>query len=102
MVVGAARHDAEALGDQRLRQYFGVSHDLPLVLAEIGLERFLKADGLRGDDVHQRASLYAWEDDLIEVFGVLRLREDHATARTAQRLVRGGRNKVRVRERTGV
>src|SRR2546426_8442814 len=55
-----------------------------LVIAELGLERFLEADGFRGDDVHQRTALDAGEDDFIEVLGVWRLREDHPAARTAR------------------
>src|SRR5205814_3394353 len=58
MVVGAAGGDAVAVfrqsGGERLRVY----DHLPLVIAELRLEGFVKANGLGGDDVHERSSLH--------------------------------------------
>ena len=64
-----------------------------------GVERFLEADGLGGDDVHQRPALDAGEHRAIEVLGELLAAEHHAAARPAQRLVRGRRDEIGVRHR---
>ena len=52
--------------------------------------------------MHERATLRAREDGAVDPLGQLGRAEDHAAARAAQRLVRGGGDDVGVRERAGV
>ena len=73
-----------------------------LVLGERRLHRFLEAHRLGRDDVHQRPALDAREHRAIEILLVLRAAQDHAAARAAQRLVRGGGDEVGVRHRARV
>ena len=78
---------------------FGVVHDLLLICLEPGLERFVEADGLGRDDVHERAALDAGEDLAVDVLGELLLADDDAAARAAQALVRGGGDEIRDADR---
>ena len=64
--VGSAGDDAEAFGSQGFRQNFGVGDDLPRVLAEFRLHRFLEADGFGGDDVNQRPALHSGKHNLVD------------------------------------
>ena len=64
-----------------------------------GLQRLAEAHRLGGNDVHQRAALHSREHDFVDRLCVLGLGEDQAGARTAQRLVRGGGDDLRVRHR---
>ena len=67
---------------------------------ELRLQRLAEGHGLGGDDVHQRAALQAGEDRRVDLLGdVLVVGEDHAAARAAQGLVRGGGDDMGVRER---
>ena len=66
MRVGAAGNDAEAFRRQRISQYFRVGHDLPGVIAEIGLHGFAEAHRLGGDNVHEWPTLHAGENDFID------------------------------------
>ena len=102
VIVGAAADQAEAGGRQVGRQPSGVGDDLPLIVGERRLQRFLEADRFGRDDVHQRAALDAREDGAIEILGVLLPAEDHPAARSAQRLVRRRRDEIGVRDRAGV
>ena len=79
-----------------------VQDDLLLILAELRLKGFLEADGLGGDDVHQRPALDTGENDLVELLRILRLGEDRAAAWSAQRLVGGGGDEIRVGKRAGM
>ena len=62
----------------------------------------METDGLGGDDVHERAALDAGEGLGINFLGVFLLAEDQAAARSAQRLVRGGGDKVGVFDGAGM
>ena len=72
---------------------------MPRVVAELGLHRFLEADRLGGDDVHQRAALHSGKDDFVDRLRELGLGQNHPGARPAQRLVRRRSHNVRVRHR---
>ncbi|GAA3044020.1 hypothetical protein GCM10020000_24360 [Streptomyces olivoverticillatus] len=105
--VRAAGQDGDAgLGHVRLHQTLG--EDLRalegalLALLELLARGDLEGDRLGRDDVLQRAALLPGEDRRVDLLGQLGRREDHTTARTAQRLVRGGGDDVRVRHRRGV
>ena len=93
------RHEPEAGIGQAGGEPPGVGDDLLLVVRRTRLERFLEADRLGGDDVHQRPALDAGEQRSIEVLGVLRAAQHHAAARAAQRLVRRRGHEVGVRHR---
>ena len=103
MVVGAARHDVDAALHQLIRHGGGVC----LHLRGIGLEprpqRLAEGDGLGGDDMHQGAALKAGEDGRVDLLrDVLVIAQDHAAARAAQRLVRGGRHDMRMGQGGGM
>ena len=103
MVVGAAGAEAVAALDELGRERAGVRHHLLAVVGEFRPQRLAEGHGLGGDDVHQRAALAARENLAIELGGdLLVVREDQAAARAAERLVRGGGDHVRMRERARV
>ena len=67
---------------------------------KFGLQRLAEGDRLGGDDVHQRPALQAREHRRIHLLGdLLVIAQDHAAARAAQRLVRGGGHDMRMRQR---
>jgi hypothetical protein len=78
-----------------------VVEHLRLIRREFRLQSLEKRYGLRGDHVHQRPALRAGKDHRVELLRdlVVRAREDHAAARTAQGLVRRRRHDVGERQR---
>src|SRR5207245_6950097 len=74
---------------------------LPILVLKLRTQRFAKADSLRGDDVHQRASLRSGEDDLVDLFRELLFAEDESGARAAKCLVRGDRKSTRLNSSHG-
>jgi hypothetical protein len=67
VVVGAARHEPEALAGQRLGQGRGVGHDLGGVVGERTRGgRLAEGDRLGRDDVVERAALQAGEHRLVD------------------------------------
>ena len=72
VVVGAARHDAEALVGEAVGERGGVAHDLRRrSRGTSGCAASLERDRLRRDHVHQRAALQAGEHRLVDRGGVL-------------------------------
>ena len=63
--------------------------------------RLPERDRLGGDRVHLRAALGEREDGPVDPLGELRAAQDHAAARPAQHLVRGGAHHIGVRDGTG-
>ena len=102
MRVRAAADQPEPGPGQTRGEAGRVPDDLPLVVPEAGRQRLLEADGLGGDDVHERPALHAGKHGAIEVLCERRLAEHHPAARAAQRLVRGRRHEMRVRDRARV
>ncbi len=107
MHVGAAGEDGDAhLGDVRLDQALGEDagavQGALLALLELLGRRDLEGDRLGRDHVLQRTALLTGEDRGVDLLRELLRRQDHTTARTTQRLVRGGRDDVGVRHRVGV
>ena len=91
----------EALLLECVREHARVGDDALLVRLELRLERLAEADRLCGDDMLERAALCAGEDGLVKLLcQFLIVRQDNAAARTAQRLVRGGGDDIRVGNRT--
>lgn len=84
-----------------IREHARVGDDALLVRLEFRLECLTEADRLCGDDMLERAALCAGEDGLVKLLcQFLIVRQDDAAARTAQRLVRGGGDDIRVGNRT--
>src|SRR5215469_404712 len=81
---------------------FGVQDNLALIFAELRLERFMKANGFCRNYMHERATLHAGENSCIDLFREFLSAHNDAATRPAQTLVRGGGDKVRVRDRTGM
>jgi hypothetical protein len=104
VVLGAAGDDLVAARDDRVRHRLRVLHHLLLVVLELRLQRFLEGDGLGGDDVHQRTALDAGNTSDWNFFSSssLALADDDAAARTAQGLVRGRGDHVRMRHRVRI
>ena len=103
MRVGAAGDDVEAVRLQMLGQRLGVLHHVARIGAERGPQRLAEGHRLGGDHMHQRAALHAGEHRRVELLGdLLVVRQDHAAARAAQRLVRRGGHHMRVREWRGM
>ena len=75
---------------QRFGQRLGVLDDGVRVVLERGLRRLFQRHGQRGGGVLVRPTLQPREDRAVDGLRVLGLAQDHAAARTAQRLV-GGR-----------
>ena len=100
MVVGAAGDDVEAAALQRRRKRPRILDDALRIDLEVGPQRLAERDRLRGDDMHQRPALQAGEDRRVDLLrDLLVVGEDQAAARTAQRLVRGRRDDMRMRDR---
>ncbi len=97
VVVGATADDSVAERGQSSGEGLGVFDDLGGVVFEVRLEAFAEADGLGGDDVHERAALHAWEDLAVDLFGeVFVVGEDDAATRPTKGLVRGAGDEVGV------
>ena len=99
MIIGAARDDAITMFGQAGGKRFGVEYNLPLIFAELRLKRFMKANGFCRDHMHERAALHAGENGRIELLGKFLFAHDDAAARSAQTLVRGRSDEVRVWDR---
>ena len=68
--VGRRRdpHEPEPGGGERRRQPFRIRDNLLLILGKRRLGRLFQADGLRGNDVHQRTTLHARKECAVEIF----------------------------------
>ena len=104
MIVGAAGDDLVTALLQPRRRRARIGHHLLLILLEFRLQRFEERHGFRGDDVHERAALRTREHQRVEFLRdrLVGARQDQSTARTAQRLVRGGGDDIGVRDRIGI
>jgi hypothetical protein len=100
VVVGAARNDSITVLANARGERFGIDHYLPLIFAKLRLERFMKANGFRSDNVHQWAALYPRENGRIDLLGEFLFAYNNAAPRPAQTLMGGGGDKMRVRDRT--
>src|SRR5947208_4085213 len=100
MIIGAAGNDAVTMFGQAGGKCFGVQYNLPLIIAELRLERFMKANGFRRNHMHERAALHAGENGRIDLLGEFLLAHDDAPSRSAQTLVRCGGDKLCMRDWT--
>ena len=103
VIVGATGLEAIPFLLKRGRQGAGIFHDLLRIRLEFRPQRFAESNRLGGDDVHERPALAAGEYRAINRFGkVLVVGEDQTAARTAQCLVSGCGDEVRMRKRRGM
>ena len=97
VVVGATADDAVAERGQSGGEGLGVFDHLGGVVFEVRLEALTEADGLRSDDVHERATLHAREDLTVDLFGqFFVVGQDDAATRATERFVRGAGDEVGV------
>src|ERR1700758_2763775 len=99
MSIGAAGDDAVAVFRQARSERLRVEHDLPLIVAELRLERFVKAYRLRRYDMHERSALHTWENRRVDLLGESLFTHDNAAAWAAQTFVRCGGDKLCVGNR---
>ena len=104
VVVGAARHDAEALvGERRRRARCALVTTSAAYCRNAGCARLVERDRLRRDHVHERAALQTRGTPPCRSRPRTRCAaQDRARARAAQRLVRRERDDVGVRHRRRV
>ena len=100
MVVGAAGNNSIAVLADARGERFGIDHYLSLIFAKFRLERFVKANSFRSDNVHQWSTLHARENGRIDLLGEFLFAHNNAAPRPAQTLMCGGGDKMRVRDRT--
>ena len=81
---------------------FCVDYDLALIIVERRLQRFVKTNGFRRDDVHERAALHAGENGGVDLFREFLFTHHDSAARAAQTFVCRRGDKLRVRDRTGM
>ena len=81
---------------------FRIQDYLPLIFAELRLERFVKTDRFGGNHVHERAALHAGEEGRVDDLGEFFLAHHDAAARTAQAFVRSRGDELRMRNWTGM
>ena len=102
MVVGAAGHKVNAVGNQHLGHGLAVVHRALLALTELRREALAKGHGLAGDHVHERATLQTREHGAVDGAAELLVAHDEPGARAAERLVHGGGHHVRNTHRARV
>ena len=102
VIVCAAADDAESALSYGRRHRFRVGHHLLLVFLERRLHRFFQTHGFGCDGVDERPTLRSGEGQLVQFLGERGFAENHAAARSAERLVGGGGNDVRVGNRAGM
>src|ERR1041385_6446037 len=100
MIIGAARDDAVTVFRQTRGERLRVEHDLTLVFAELRLERFVKADRFRCNDMHEWPALHPRKNCRIDLLGESLFAHDNAATWAAQTFVCCGGDKLRVRNRT--
>ena len=99
MIVRASRNDAKAVFGDSGGERFCIHYHLSLILAELRLERFVETNRFGRDHVHQRSALHPRKNGGVDRFGKLLLAKNDPAARSAQTLVRGRGDEVRMRHR---
>ena len=99
MNVRAAGEHVDPSADHLLGERERALPGAPLAFPEGLRLRDPKRHGLARDHVHERTALRVREDRLVHRLGEVGGAEDHAGARSAQRLVRGSRYHVGVGNR---
>ena len=103
VVVRTAAYEFDTSSHKCFGKCFRVVHDLLLIGLEFGRKRFLESNGFCRDDVHERTALRTGEYGLVDEFGkFFVVGHDKAASGASERLVRRGRNEIRIRDGTGV
>ena len=100
MIVGAAGNNAVTVFRQTGSERLSVDDHLPLIIAELRLERFVETNRFCSNDMHQRSTLNAGKDGRVDLFREFFFAHHDAAARATQTLVRRRSDKLRVRDRT--
>src|SRR4029077_12604883 len=98
MVICASGNDSVAVLRNAGSERFCVEDYLPLIFAELRLERFMKTNCLGSDHVHEWAALHAGENSSIDLLRELLFANHNAATRPAQTLVRRAGDKLRMRD----
>ena len=97
MVIRAAGDETDAALGEGVRQNGCIFDDLGLICLELIAHGFLEADGLTGDDMHERTALRSGEHGAVYLLFELVLAEDDSTSRTSQGLVSGAGDNIGIR-----
>ena len=79
---------------------FRIHHDLPLIIAELWLERLMKTNSFGCDHMHERTALHPGEYHRIDFLRAILPAHHNAAARTAQTLMRRRGDEVSIRNWT--
>src|SRR5204862_4871329 len=87
-------HDSVTVLAQTCSEGLSVDNNLALVVAKLWLERFMKTNRFRSDNVHEGAALDSRKDHGIDLLGIFFLAQHHPAPRPTQTFVRRGRNEL--------
>ena len=102
VVVGTAGYQVKARRKKFLGEGFGVGDSLGSVGCKTGLKGLMKGDCFGGNDMHQRPTLKARENGLIDLGAPLLFGEDKTRPRPPKGFVGCGGDKIREGDGTGV
>ena len=102
MCVRSPGHKPQAVLRKPRCQRACIFPHLLLVGFKFGGQRLAKAERLCRDDVHQRAALHTREYSAVDLGAQSLLAENQPAAGPAQRLVRCGRDHIRIGDRAGM
>ena len=102
VVISATGYEAYAVLGQGIGQNGSVFHDLALIRLKFLAHRFLEADGLAGNYVHERSALGSGEHCAVYLLFKLILAQDYCTARPSEGLVGRACNNVGIGYGAGV
>jgi len=94
VIIGTAGDKAKAFIGKNRCHCLRVLHDLAVVFTERGPERLFEADRLCSNGVHERTSLHAREDCLVDLWTILCVAHNRSASRSAERLMGGRRGIV--------
>ena len=83
MIVGAAGNDAITVVRQTGCECLGIDHNLALIIAERRLQRFMKTNRFRRDNMHERSALDSGKNSRVDLFRKFLLAQDNPAARAA-------------------
>src|SRR5438128_5882072 len=102
MIVGSAGNYSITMFVQARCERFRIYHHLSLIIAELRLERFLKTNRLRRNDVHEGAALDTGKQHRIDFFGEAFFAKNDSAAWSTQTFVRRCRNELGIRNWAGM
>ena len=100
MVVGTAGNQTEAFSLQAFGKSLGILDNVFCVLSEFRLQSFAKSNSLSSNNVHQRATLNAGENSLVDFLGIfLVIGQNQTAARTTQSFMGSSGYDISIRNR---